>query len=176
MKKNQAKKTKAAVKPIDKKKEDGNNTGEEEMDLNVGDGRNGAEGGSGLEEPETIPKEKKECWFWINRKCKFGDRCRDKHPELCKEMLKWGKCSIDNCTVIHPIVCMNICKYKYCSMENCRYRHPTEIRNEYKSENNQRRPNANNPNYNQQQRMAANRMAPNRQRNQHNNNSNRRDD
>ena len=141
------------------------------MDLNVGDGRNGAEGGSGPEEPETIPKEKKECWFWINRKCKFGDRCRDNHTELCKEFLEWGECKIENCTIKHPIVCKYLYENKYCrNMKECRFRHPNRIRNkyeyEYKSEYNHRRLNENNHNYNQQQGMA-----PNRQRNQHNNNN-----
>ena len=54
------------------------------MEINIEDERNEVENVSESEEPETNPTEKKECWHWRNRKCKFGDRCRDNHPELCK--------------------------------------------------------------------------------------------
>ena len=108
--KNQAKKNKATVKQTDNNKDDGNESEEEEMEINNGDERNEKENVSEPEEPETNPTEKKECWHWRNRKCKFGDRCRDNHPELCKEILKWGKCTIENCTVIHSIVCKNMQK------------------------------------------------------------------
>merc|ERR1711951_102641 len=32
---------------------------------------------------------RKKCYFWINSKCKFGDKCRSEHPTRCQER-KWN--------------------------------------------------------------------------------------
>jgi len=143
-------KAKETVKPKEKRKEDRNNTGEGEISMDIGDEGNGVEGVSRPEEPVTIPKEKKECWHWINRSCRFGNRCRDKHTVLCREFVQWGKCRKVRCTVRHPVMCRNITEKNFCNMEGCLNRHPTRMRNEYKNENNQQRPNADNHGYNQQ--------------------------
>ena len=63
--------------------------------------------------------------------------------------MQWGKCAKVRCKVRHPVMCRNIIEKKFCNMEGCWNRHPTKMGNEYKNENNQQRPNANNPNYNQ---------------------------
>ena len=71
---------------------------------------------------DTKDKEtkKKECWFWLNRKCKYGDRCKYEHPTLCKEMMESGRCYDHRCKIPHPKICRSIFFEGYCSREqNC---------------------------------------------------------
>ena len=51
------------------------------------------------------------CYFWMNRKCKFGQYCIYKHPLRCIEQMKNGRCYNNNCNLVHPIMC----KYKNCN-------------------------------------------------------------
>ena len=37
---------------------------------------------------EAELKENKECWFFMNRKCKFEGKCREKHPTLCPAQVR----------------------------------------------------------------------------------------
>ena len=39
--------------------------------------------------------ERKICLFYENRKCKFGEQCRNHHPEACPQVLEYGKCTKD---------------------------------------------------------------------------------
>ena len=118
---------------------------------------------------DTNDKEtkKKECWFWLNRKCKYGDRCKYEHPTLCKQMMEIGKCYDHRCKIPHPNTCNSLFFEGYCSREqNCWYIHPSNIVNKYQNRehndnNNQiRNENNNNNQYN------------NRNCNQDNNNNN----
>ncbi|CAL4155642.1 unnamed protein product, partial [Meganyctiphanes norvegica] len=58
------------------------------------------------DKPETDAQgTKKTCWFWVNRKCKFGNQCKDDHPVQCKSMMETGRCSDSRCKLIHPKIC-----------------------------------------------------------------------
>ena len=81
------------------------------------------------EKNATDPK--KTCWFYVNRKCRFGDRCRDEHPEQCKMMMETGKCTESRCKLTHPKICRGIYFEGYCSRRNCWYVHPTKLVNRY---------------------------------------------
>ena len=80
------------------------------MEIIIGDERNEAENVSEPEEPEKMnpkkteaePKENKECWYFMNRKCKFEGKCREKYPTLCPAKLENGKCSNKSCNLAHP--------------------------------------------------------------------------
>jgi len=76
-------------KQTDKGKDVKNMTTEEEMEQEKECERNKNE----PKKTEAKPMEMKECWFWTNRKCKFGDRCKDKHPTLCTAVMESGKCT-----------------------------------------------------------------------------------
>ena len=83
-------------------------------------------------EKENVPKEneKKICWFFENRKCKFGPKCKNFHPEACKSTLEYGKCSdISNCNLLHPKVCRNYCNMGTCERFQCWFIHPSKIEN-----------------------------------------------
>ena len=74
---------------------------------------------------------KKACWFWTNRKCKFGTKCKDEHPEQCKVMMETGKCEDSRCKLSHPKICRGMYYEGYCSRRNCWYIHPKNIVNRY---------------------------------------------
>ena len=82
---------------------------------------------------------KKECWYYTNKECKFGDRCKDEHREQCRETIENGYCFDNNCRLGHPIICRDIyetgrCKRLYAGIV-CRYFHPINLRN--RNNNNQ---------------------------------------
>merc|ERR1711915_594341 len=80
---------------------------------------------------------RKKCYFWINSKCKFGDKCRSEHPTRCQETLENGTCSKgDNCKLEHPKICWNILRRQYCDRKFCRYTHPSKMDNRYVPGNN----------------------------------------
>lgn len=106
--------------------------------------------------------EKKECWFWINRKCKFGDKCKDNHPTQCITMMKSGRCPDSRCKLAHPKICRNLYNEGYCSRRNCWYIHPTNIKNQYVFGDNKQGTNTN--------KRSPNNIAPNKQWNQYSNN------
>ena len=96
---------------------------------------------------------RKKCYFWINSKCKFGDKCRSEHPTRCQETLEKGTCSKgDNCKLEHPKICWNILRRQYCDRKFCRYTHPSKMENRYLSGNN----NNNQQGYANQQRQNQN--------------------
>ena len=88
---------------------------------------------------DTSNKEtKQECWFWSNRKCKYGDRCKYEHTIRCKPMMEKGECPDSRCKLSHPKICRSIYYEGYCSRQNCWYIHPSNIVNryQYKDHNN----------------------------------------
>lgn len=87
---------------------------------------------------------KKDCWFWLNRKCRFGDRCKDNHPTQCKKMMENGRCPDNRCKLAHPKVCRSLFNERYCSRRNCWYVHPTNIPNKYVFSDNNSYNNSNN--------------------------------
>ena len=96
---------------------------------------------------------RKKCYFWINSKCKFGDKCRSEHPTRCQETLENGTCSKgDNCKLEHPKICWNILRRQYCDRKFCRYTHPSKMENRFVSGNN----NNNQQGYANQQRQNQN--------------------
>merc|ERR1712240_155743 len=95
-------------------------------------------------------KRRKKCYYWINSKCKFGDKCRSEHPTRCQETLEKGTCSKgDNCKLEHPKICWNILRRQYRDRKFCRYMHPSKMENRFVSGNN----NNNQQGYASQQRQ-----------------------
>ena len=123
---------------------------------------------------EENKETKKDCWFWLNRKCKYGDRCKHEHPTQCKTIIENGRCPDSRCKLSHPKICRSIYYEGYCSRRNCWYIHPSNMINKIQNNtnmdydyNNQRRQvNVNNNNSNQ----SSNRNWNHHQ--HHNNNSN----
>ena len=65
----------------------------------------------------------KNCYFWMNTKCKFGQCCKYQHPTRCIEQMKNGRCyNRKNCKLVHP----KMCTYKYCFKKNCWFNHPSK--------------------------------------------------
>ena len=73
--------------------------------------------------------ENKICWFYENRKCKFGSQCRNLHPEACQRMMEYGKCSNSKCKLVHPKICRSYYDQGLCRRNNCWFTHPTKIEN-----------------------------------------------
>ena len=76
---------------------------------------------------ERNNKSNKICWFYENRKCKFGEKCKDLHPESCKPMMEYGKCADSRCKLLHQKVCRNYYNQGYCTRYNCWFIHPSKI-------------------------------------------------
>merc|ERR1712240_234977 len=102
-------------------------------------------------EPEKRVRDdrKKECWFWNNRICKYGENCRDVHPTQCKIWLESGRCHDRGCKLSHPEICRLIYDSAYCNRKNCWFIHPTNIPNRY-VHNERRHTPPNNSNFTQQ--------------------------
>ena len=59
---------------------------------------------------------RKECYFWLNYQCKFGEKCRMEHPTRCQEILEKGTCSNgNNCKLAHPKICWNLFRHHDCA-------------------------------------------------------------
>ena len=82
-------------------------------------------------EKENKKETKILCWFWKNRKCKYGDKCKNDHPEQCKPMMEYGECRDNRCKLSHPTICRSLYYERYCSRNNCWFTHPTKIVNKY---------------------------------------------
>ena len=68
------------------------------------------------------------CWFYVNRKCKFGRDCKKVHPKECQQWLEFGLCDRgNNCELVHPQLCKNLLSRKGCTRNNCWFVHPSEI-------------------------------------------------
>ena len=70
---------------------------------------------------------KGECWWWNNRKCRYGTSCRYSHLPRCKKVLDTGFCwdvGAGNCRLKHPKVCRERANNRPCYREDCRYIHP----------------------------------------------------
>ena len=79
------------------------------------------------ENPDTEQKnkqnEEKVCRYWKNKNCRYGERCRDGHPNKCQNILEYGECENKRCEKIHPEVCYLIYQ-GHCNRKNCKYVHP----------------------------------------------------
>ena len=73
--------------------------------------------------------EKKICWFYENRNCKFGNQCRNAHPKACQQMIEYGRCNDNKCTLIHPKICRLFTEQGMCRRINCWFTHPSKINN-----------------------------------------------
>ena len=76
------------------------------------------------------------CHYWRRNRCKKGDKCLFKHPELCEAQIKTGKCQdyfTNICMKYHPIICLKNMKKESCKYgERCWFRHINkETVNEY---------------------------------------------
>ena len=79
----------------------------------------------------TATATKKVCWFWENRKCRYGNSCKKEHPEQCKPMLEEGRCYDDRCKLIHVKICRNLFFKGYCNRgDSCWFVHPTKCNNQ----------------------------------------------
>ena len=72
---------------------------------------------------------KMECWYYTNKTCKFGNRCRYEHKQKCKEMVDNGYCYEQNCRLGHPRICRDIFETGRCKRVVCRHFHPINLRN-----------------------------------------------
>ena len=108
-------------------------------------------------EPEKHVRDnnQKECWFWNNRICKYGENCRDVHPTQCKIWLESGRCHDRGCKLSHPEICRLIYDSAYCNRKNCWFIHPTNIPNRY-VHNERRHTPPNNSNFTQQHTQKTN--------------------
>ena len=94
-------------------------------------------------EEKSKEQEKREgrvCYFWLKGKCKFGQGCRNVHPELCKTIMEEGKCQ-ENCGKYHPRICNAMKQNGFCFRgQSCYYTHFGDKRNRdtNSSANNQR--------------------------------------
>ena len=126
---------------------------------------------------EENKETKKDCWFWSNRKCKYGDRCKYEHPTHCKKMIESGRCPDSRCKQTHPKICRSIYFEGYCNRQNCWYIHPSNMTNRFQNKeqhgyNNQRRnANVNYNNNNNNNSNSNNNQFNNRNWNQNNNNN-----
>jgi len=58
--------------------------------------------------PTKALSTKRVCWFMKNKgKCRFGEKCKYKHPELCSTFIRNGSCTTELCNLLHP----SLCKY-----------------------------------------------------------------
>ena len=71
--------------------------------------------------------DRKNCWFFENRACKYGNNCRNKHQEICKQWIETGKCSDSRCKMAHPKKCRVYNEQGVCYRQNCWYFHPNII-------------------------------------------------
>ena len=73
------------------------------------------------------------CKYFLTSACRFGDNCRNFHPEICKEWAAKGSCANinadPNCKLAHPKKCR---KYA-CNEHKCNYIHPTNVRKRYQN-------------------------------------------
>ena len=67
----------------------------------------------------------KVCRYFRNDLCKFGNGCRYRHKELCKNWKTNGKCGSNICKLDHPEPCINHLKGS-CKRRSCWYLHTTE--------------------------------------------------
>ena len=75
------------------------------------------------------------CKYFLTSACRFGDKCRNFHPEICKEWAAKGSCANinadPNCKLAHPKKCGKFA----CNGHKCNYVHPTNV-----SKRNQNKP------------------------------------
>ena len=74
-------------------------------------------------------EKRKECWHYTNKICIFGNKCRNKHKEHCREWRENGYCNNKNCELGHARICRDIYETGRCNRERCRYFHPINLRN-----------------------------------------------
>ena len=66
------------------------------------------------------------CWHFMNHSCKFGNNCRNIHPEICKAWSEYGQCRNSRCRLAHPKRCRIYDDQGECHKANCWYIHPTK--------------------------------------------------
>ena len=118
------KKIEEEIDPNSETSKDSEKTSEEQKT-----GRNKAPSINNKDKKEQKEEQKTQCWFFINRQCKFGDRCRNDHPDLCISMIENGKCSDNYCKLAHPKMCSSMYYKGYCNRRNCWFTHPTKPSN-----------------------------------------------
>lgn len=115
------------VDEIEEEKVDGDKDNENDDTNEEGNGRdNDANNVDGRKKDENNDN-KKVCWWFENRKCKFGANCKELHPETCKPMQEYGKCGDSKCKLLHQKICRNYYNQGYCTRYNCWFVHPTKI-------------------------------------------------
>ena len=62
----------------------------------------------------------------MNHSCKFGNNCRNIHPEICKAWSEYGQCRNSRCRLAIPKRCRIYDDQGECHKANCWYIHPTK--------------------------------------------------
>ena len=175
-KSNNEEKTKEVIF-IDVDEKDSDNQIRNSSDTKGGDNSKDSNKNGDSKDEAKNDETKKECWFWSNRKCKYGDRCKYEHPTHCKKMIESGRCPDSRCKQTHPKICRSIYFEGYCNRQNCWYIHPSNMTNRFQNKeqhgyNNQRRnTNVNYNNNSSSSNNSNNNQFNNRNWNQNNNNN-----
>ena len=79
-----------------------------------------------IQEPPK-KKEKDECWFLMNRRCRHGIKgvgCNFFHPDICEVFLKEGKEGCQGCFLPHVKICPSSLQSKKCGRgKSCPFQH-----------------------------------------------------
>lgn len=78
---------------------------------------------------EKKEESKRECYYYTNNTCKFGNTCIYDHIDSCKEVVDNGYCFDKKCRFGHPRVCRMIYKTGSCKRNMCKFFHPLNLRN-----------------------------------------------
>ena len=116
-------KEKEKNKEKNKKNEDNKNSNEKDESNNNNKANNNNTGASG----NGNGNKRIICKYFLSSFCKFGNKCRNSHPDVCKEWATKGVCANINedpqCKLAHPPKC----RMFVCHRNNCKYLHPTNI-------------------------------------------------
>ena len=70
---------------------------------------------------------KRECFYYTNKTCKFGNQCLYEHKDSCKEMVDNGYCFDKNCRLGPPRICWMIYETGSCKRNMCKFFHPLNL-------------------------------------------------
>ena len=105
---------------------------QDENDFPSGSGQDGKKKNEQGKIPDQTQRRtdfKDVCRFFKNGNCKFGEKCRNEHPKMCKKFKKHGISKHNQngcdgkCGMLHPNACRESLKTKECSRSECKFYH-----------------------------------------------------